>query len=201
VKWIVNVLNGFVMAVLILMVGASAFLAFSARRSPEAIPTLAGHKVLMIVSGSMEPTIRTGDVILIRPLQPGQAIRDGDIITFRVRENPSMLITHRVVGTILVNGKPVAYTTKGDANPAGDTAPVVREQVVGIYRWRVPYFGYIATAVHKPAGALLFIILPGLLLIGLEVRKIWRTLAEEEAAKTNPDNEEGRSSSDSGSLS
>lgn len=168
---------------LVLIIAAGATLAFTSRRSPDGIPTVAGRKVLSVLSGSMEPVIHTGDVIIVRPLLPAEEIRDGDIITFRAAEKPDMLITHRVVGTVLVNEKAVAYTTKGDANPSMDTAVVVREQVLGRYQWRVLYFGYISNFLRRPVGIAIFVILPGLLLIGLEFRKMWQALAEAEAAK------------------
>ncbi|MDB4896793.1 MAG: signal peptidase type [Firmicutes bacterium] len=168
---------------LVLIIAAGAILGFTGRRSPDGIPTVAGRKVLSVLSGSMEPAIHTGDVILVQPLAADQQINDGDVITFRVREKPDMLITHRVAGTVLVNGQPVAYTTKGDANPTVDSEVVVREQLVGRVQLRVPYFGYVSAFLHKPIGIVVCVILPGLILIGLEFRKIWSALAEQEAAK------------------
>lgn len=184
-KRFLTVLNGVFTALLVLVIALSAGLAFTARRSGDAVPTVLGRKVMTVLSGSMEPTIHTGDVIIVHPLQnPAEQIKDGDIITFRSTEQSSMLITHRVVGTLLMNGKPVAYTTKGDANKTEDFSVVPVDQVVGRYQWRVPYFGYVTSFLHKPAGIALFVILPGLVIIGLEFRKMWAALSEAEAAKT-----------------
>lgn len=183
-KTALKVLNGLITGLLILVIGAAAVLGFSARRSGDAIPTIAGHKILAVLSGSMEPKIHTGDVIIVKPLaNPAAEIRDGDIITFRTKEKSDMLITHRVVGTVKVNGEAIAFGTKGDANAAQDTEVVTPQQVVGRYEWRVPYFGYVSSFIRKPIGIVLFVILPGLFIIAMEFRKMWIALSEAEAAK------------------
>lgn len=182
VKVFWRVFNGLIIVALILAVGMASLLAFSARRSRDAIPTVMNHKVLAVISGSMEPSIRTGDVIIVQPLaDPAEQVQDGDIITFRTREKADMLITHRVIGTVKVNGQPTAFVTRGDANDAEDLSTVLPAQVVGRYQWRVPYFGYISAFIRTPAGIALFVILPGIILIGLEFRKLWQAMKDEEA--------------------
>lgn len=183
-KILAKVLNAAVSLVLVLILASTAFLAFSARRSPDGISTVAGYKLLNVVSGSMEPAIHTGDVILVRPLTPDDEIQEGDIITFRTREDASMRITHRVVGVVSINGESTAYVTKGDANDSPDTAPVVREQILGIYHHRIPFLGYLGDFVRTKWGAFLLIILPGLILMAGEIRKMIRVMQEEEAAKS-----------------
>ncbi|MFZ5643575.1 MAG: signal peptidase I [Bacillota bacterium] len=182
-KKLLNIINVAVTVVLVIVIAVTAFLAFSSRLSKDKMPTLAGHKVLTVLSGSMEPAIYTGDAIIIRPLAPEEAIREGDVITFRTREKADMLITHRVEGIVSVNGVPKAYVTKGDANDSQDLSTVSREQVVGIYKWRLPYFGYVSDFLHKPIGIVICVVIPGLILIGAEFVKIWKLLAEAEAAK------------------
>lgn len=183
---VLKALNILVTAVLLLFVVASAALAISARRSNDALPTVAGHKLLTVLSGSMEPAIRTGDVIVVRPVQQGELAKEGDVITFFAKEDSSMLITHRVVGLIQVNQKPVAYVTKGDNNESQDLTPVPVDRVVGLYQWRIPFFGYISDFMHKPFGILLFVVLPGLLFIGGELKKVWRAMEETEDSVKAP---------------
>ncbi|MFZ5649991.1 MAG: signal peptidase I [Bacillota bacterium] len=182
-KKFLNVFNIAVTIILVLVISAAAFLAFSARFSGDKMPSVAGHKVLTVLSGSMEPAIHTGDVIIIRPLAPDEQVKEGDVITFRTREKADMLITHRVMGIVSVNGVPKAYVTKGDANDSHDLSTVAREQVVGVYQWRVPYFGYFSDLLRKPFGIIAFVVLPGVILIGHELIKIYKILAEAEAAK------------------
>lgn len=182
-KTLTKIVNVAVTAVLLLLIGAVVVLAFSGRRSPDRIPTLGGHKVLTVLSGSMEPAIHTGDVVIIRSLAEKEEIQEGNIITFRTKEKADMLITHRVVGVVSVNDVPSAYVTKGDANDVEDLSTVARSQVVGTYAWRLPYFGYLVSFLRKPLGIILCVILPGLILIAGEFRTIWQILSEFEAAK------------------
>lgn len=192
VKIALKVLNALITAALVLVILAATGLAFSARRSGDAIPTVMGHKVLNVVSGSMEPAIHTGDVIIVKPLaNPALEVRDGDIITYRSPEKADVLITHRVIGTIKVNGAPVGFATQGDANEAPDLRLVAPEQVVGRMGGRIPYFGYVSVFLRKPVGILAVVILPGLVLIGLEFRKLWQTIAEAEKAKAAAAAEQG----------
>lgn len=176
-------LSGVLTAVLVVVLVATVALAISARRSADGLQTVLGYKVLSVLSGSMEPAIKTGDVIIVEPLKPDQEIAEGDVITFRAPDSPDMLITHRVVGIVSVNGEPAAYVTKGDNNDSIDLTPVQRSQVVGIQRWRIPYYGYLSNFMRRPLGIILCVIAPGLVLIGMEVRKIMQLVMEEERAR------------------
>lgn len=182
---LLRVLDVTVTTLLVLIIASTAYLGIAARKSPDAIPTVFGNKVLTVLSGSMAPTIRTGDVITVRPLQPGEVIREGDVITFRVTGQPRMLITHRVIGIVNVNGQTTAYVTKGDANDTKDMSTISPLQVVGRYQWRLPYFGYVASFLRKPIGIVLVVILPGVMLIAMELRRLWKLMAEADAAKTS----------------
>lgn len=182
-KRLMRIVNGLVsLLLLVLLLGVGA-MAIAAKRAPDGIPSFQGYKALSVISGSMEPTIHTGDVIVIRPVASPEEIAEGDIITFHTKEKQEMLITHRVVGTVSVNQVPKAYVTKGDANESEDLSTVAFAQVIGRYQFRVPFLGYIASFIRKPLGIGLVVVLPGLVLIALEFRKIWIALAEAEAAK------------------
>jgi len=176
-------LGGLFSVLLVLMMLGVGLMALAGRRSPDGIPTFRDYKVLSVISGSMEPEIHTGDVIVIKPVAEAAQIAEGDIITFRSGEEQQILITHRVVGIISVNQEPAAFVTKGDANDSEDPSTVAFKQVVGRYQFRLPYFGYVASFIRKPIGIFSVVIIPGLVLIGLEFRKIWQALSEAEASK------------------
>jgi signal peptidase len=93
----------------------------------------AGWSAAVVSSGSMRPAIRPGDVVLTAPARTDR-IRAGSVVTFR---KPGRPMLHRVIGTA-AGGRLV---TKGDANPVADAAPVPRDAVTGVARWRVPYAG------------------------------------------------------------
>lgn len=93
---------------------------------------LAGWTAYDVVSGSMDPAMHIGDIVLVEPRQPGMPFAAPTIITFRGEDG--QLITHRVHDAVRADDGEVVYTTKGDANPGPDTDLVPHSDVVGSVR-------------------------------------------------------------------
>jgi len=129
-------------------------------------PITGNYKVLVVKSGSMEPTIKQGSIIVSRP---STSYMVGDIITFNA---DNISITHRIHTVESVNNKTV-YTTKGDANKGADKNQINHSQVVGKVILTVPYLGSIVDTVKQPWGFILIIVLPALVIISDEIKKIW----------------------------
>jgi signal peptidase I len=94
-----------------------------------------GWSPVAISSGSMEPTIRTGDVILAS--EPEHPLKPGQVITFVDAARSGQLVTHRI-HSVDDSG---AYRTKGDANASPDSTLVAPDDVVGRGRVLVPMAG------------------------------------------------------------
>ena len=97
-----------------------------------------GCSVFHVVSGSMEPEIPVGTLIISKTTDI-KDIRERDIITFRSLE-PYMkdqMVTHRVVGIEIVNGE-LALHTKGDANNSEDGYYVTEDNLVGRVIYQTP---------------------------------------------------------------
>ncbi len=99
------------------------------------IPALLGWKPLAITSGSMEPAIRSGDVVVAAP-HTGEGLGPGTVIVFQDPTGVG-LVTHRIVD-VAPTGE---YITGGDANGPNDSTPVRPGQVVGVGRLLVPLVG------------------------------------------------------------
>jgi signal peptidase I len=121
---------------------------------------LVGGRVETVLSGSMEPTIPTGGVVLISPISTGD-IRVGDIIAFY---NTNMKVCHRVIA--IEEGPPLQFITKGDNNRAADISPVPPENVLGRVVFTIPLAGYAIYYIKTPIGLGLIILAIALLLIG-----------------------------------
>lgn len=87
--------------------------------------------LLIVKSGSMEPVLERGDIILIEKVDPKNIVADpvkGDIIVF-YKPGTDILIVHRAIQRTS-NG----FITKGDANNFPDAfSPISPEYIVG--RW------------------------------------------------------------------
>ena len=59
------------------------------------VANASGRQSLTVMSGSMEPTIDTGDVVVAKPIAPMDA-RVGDVVTYKEPHGEGRLITHRV---------------------------------------------------------------------------------------------------------
>lgn len=94
---------------------------------------------LVIVSGSMEPTLEVGDVVLVKLGVPVD-LPVGSVVAFRLN---STIVVHRLVG---LEGEKLV--TKGDSNPEPDPFPVYRESLVGIVVGVIPKVGLLALALR-----------------------------------------------------
>jgi len=100
------------------------------------IPMAFGWSSSVVLTGSMEPAIDAGDVVVCAPISPDQLV-PGYVIRFRDPAQPERHLLHRVVklnddGTLV---------SKGDANHSPDSTPVPPEAVDGMARLRVPWVG------------------------------------------------------------
>jgi signal peptidase len=130
------------------------------------LPIPGNYKVKVVLSGSMEPTIKTGGIIVARPASEYHV---GDIITFGKDTKTEVPITHRIVSE-----KDGAFITRGDANDIADTHLVQRRDIIGKVFFSIPYVGYAVDAAKTPTGFVLLIIIPALVIILDELRKIVR---------------------------
>ncbi len=144
---------------LVLCVGVLVALSFSN------IPK--GFKMLTVMSGSMKPTLQTGSVIFVKTMQ-NYAI--GYIVT-RTTSDPKVTITHRIVSKNEVDGQ-IKFETKGDANNSVDGEKFTQDKIIGKELLTIPYFGYVVSFAKTQPGILLLVIIPSVIFIYEEIRKI-----------------------------
>ena len=143
-------------------------------------PRLGWH-IDAVLSGSMSPSIRTGDLVITRPL-PAEEIKAGDIITF-FSPLDGKPVTHRVVRLIVREEggeRGIFFRTKGDANEDEDPFIVPSCNVIGKVVFHLPLLGYFLMFLKSRIGFLLLIAIPGAVIIATEMRNLWRYLSEEE---------------------
>jgi len=129
---------------------------------------LGGYRLLIVQSGSMEPTIMTGDVIVIAKANTYQK---NDVITFQ--DSQKSITTHRVYEAEEVGGEKL-FTTKGDANRVQDNDVVSERLVMGKVILTIPKLGYFIYFLRSKIGFVIFLIIPACLIVIDEIINIFK---------------------------
>ena len=149
-----DIIFGVVLAVLVLTV----IVVLTARINGET-PTLFGHAVYRVSSGSMEPYLKVGDIILSKECDP-MKLKEGDVITYDGKSGQfaGKRVTHRVVKEPYLNENDGKYylVTKGDDNPAEDT-PISVSQVTGKLEAKLDFLNSLYNFFITPWGLLTLI--------------------------------------------
>lgn len=116
-------------------------------------PNFLGIKTYVIISGSMEPNLQIGDIVIVKKVAQNE-LKQGDIISYRQGQS---VITHRIAEVIDKEGE-VEYKTKGDNNNAEDSGIISYEMIEGKVVKHISQIGKIAIILQKK-GTIIFIIL------------------------------------------
>jgi len=127
-------------------------------------------KLYSVLSGSMEPQIPLGSVIVT---VPQSEYKEGDIITFGAETDRTKTVTHRIleISRDIDLGK-ISYRTKGDANESADMELIDSGRVIGKVVFHLPYLGYGVAFAQTQLGLILLIIIPATIIIYSELVNI-----------------------------
>ena len=139
-------------------------------------------RVDAVLSGSMEPRLQVGSLVVTRPVEP-ETIVVGDIITFRPTTVGENLITHRVIG--IGHSSSLYFKTQGDANRNPDPFTVPAQNLVGEVCLHSAYWGYATEFLKTPLGFLFALVIPGIIILAMYIWSLWRTITKDN--KERPD--------------
>ena len=135
----------------------------------DEVPDFAGIVPLIVLSDSMYPDIKKGDLIITKVVDP-KDIEVGDTISFYAAEdNYTTIWTHEVIEVIEENGE-LKFRTQGINNPTPDGKLRDADKIVG--KWddfRLGGVGDLAMAMQKPGGLIVCVVVPILLFVGYDV--------------------------------
>lgn len=110
------------------------------------VPRLTGATPFTITTGSMQPGLPPGTLLVTRPT-PVEEIGIGTVITYQLESGRAAVVTHRVVGIGFTGTDERVLTTQGDANDTPDPEPVRSEQVRGTAWYSLPHLGRLGSQV------------------------------------------------------
>ena len=156
-KFIFEIATWLVLAVIVLMglyIVTSNFNVFS------------GYKSFLVQSGSMEPAVMTGDIIIIH--SQDNYVKN-DVITFHGSDG--RIVTHRIIEILQKDGKSF-FSTKGDANRSEDEDSITQDKIIGKISLVIPKLGYLVAFSKSLPGLIILAIFPAALFIISELFKV-----------------------------
>lgn len=167
---------GRVLTVLLLVfaVFVMVFTVISVNTVGKADADFLGFKPNIVLSDSMQDTFAVGDLEISKKVDPA-TLAAGDIITFRSIDpaNYGSVVTHKIREVTTYEGG-LAFVTYGTTTGVDDAHPVPADRVLGKYVFRLPKMGYFFEFLKTPAGYVTLILLPFLVLIGLQAVRFVR---------------------------
>ena len=158
-KIIVNVIGIILCVILIPILFINCFLIVKGIANKNEVPSIGGNAPLIVLTGSMDPTIKAGDLIVTKKID-AEDVRVDDVISFFDPEgNGSSIVTHRVIGIEIdeTSGE-IFFRTQGDNNDIADMTPVPEKNLVG--RWEGTRFwglGYVVLFTQSTVGIIVII--------------------------------------------
>lgn len=156
-KIVINILRTIIAVILIALLIFNGWLLVSQYIFKDNPPNIMGYSQFIVTSGSMQPTFKVGDVVVVKS---GADYEIGDVITFRLNDSEE-LVTHRIVGS-----NSGGFITRGDANNVVDDTLQTSDNIVGKVQMSIPEIGNLLMFLKTPFGVLVLIVV-GFLLIEL----------------------------------
>ncbi|MEI7561706.1 MAG: signal peptidase I [Actinomycetes bacterium] len=108
-------------------------------------------KARVVLTGSMAPTIKSGDIVILIPTKHRDP-KIGDVVAYTGRRFDGSAVgvfTHRIIAGDAATG----FTVKGDANPSPDVQKPKLADISGIVLFAIPFIGHFLT----PKALLIFV--------------------------------------------
>ncbi|MCR5653071.1 MAG: signal peptidase I [Ruminococcus sp.] len=155
---ILRIIKNVLLAVILTIFALILVLTMVSRISGNA-PSMFGYSIYRVTSGSMEPSLKVGDVILSKSCGASE-LKVGDVVTYmgRSEEFKGKLVTHRIVKAPFFDSGGQYIITKGDSNPSNDS-PVNLDDVMGVMQTKLGFVSVIYDFFVTPWGLIGIILL------------------------------------------
>ena len=174
-RWIFKLFNAAAIALILV----SVFVLLSVVLTPAGqVPQVLGYSVFRVMTGSMEPEIRSDSLLVVKKTPPKEIV-PGDVISF-FSPDPALegaVNTHRVVRIEKENGM-IRFITKGDANLIEDTYPVEESALVGKAVFKSYGLGKAVSLLSNPLVFGVIVLLPLLIILLMNLYRAVRIAAD-----------------------
>ena len=133
--------------VLAAVIGINVYTFNASRLAGNAFPMPLGFGLSVVLSGSMEPELSTGDLLLV---VAREEYKPDEVVVFL---DGRSAVVHRIIS---MDGDTVI--TQGDANNQADE-PISTELICGKVVLAIPLIGYLVSVIKTPLGTLLILAL------------------------------------------
>lgn len=156
---------------------------FLVNRSSGASKSVLGYRTYIILSDSMKPEFKAGDLIFVKEVNTEDLLVN-DIISYTSRDPLTFgdVITHQIVA-ISPDGK--EFVTKGINSDSVDPYSVPEDLIIGEYKFKIPSVGYFFNFLQTNTGFILLFVFPLSLLILTEVVHLVRLIQKYKGVDAN----------------
>lgn len=135
----------------------------------DEVPDFGGVMPLIVLTDSMYPDIKSGDLIICKTVDV-ETIEVDDVISFYdPAGNGVSVVTHKVIEIVTEDGQ-LAFRTRGINNNTEDRLLVPADKVIAEYTGvRIPGAGNVAIFMQSTAGLIVCVVLPIVLFVGYDV--------------------------------
>lgn len=170
-----------------LIIIAIAVVVFVVTRISGEVPSVLGYTIFRVSSGSMEPELMVGDIIVDKGVDSPDDIAVGDVISYDgAGDLQGKIITHKViVAPHKESNGETMLQTQGVANPIADD-PVEFSKVRGKYLFKIPYIDKLYNLFLSLWGLIIFLLLIILIFLD-EIIKLIRILANRDTPDVDID--------------
>lgn len=99
---------------------------------PDSVPSIGGYSPLIVLTDSMDPDIKAGDLIITKSIDKSEIEVGMTVSFFDPNSNSGAVVTHQIIEKVIENGQ-VLYRTKGINNNISDRELVPEDNVIGEY--------------------------------------------------------------------
>ena len=183
-----TILNVFLVFV---MVSAFVVTVLTLTSKKDGIPNIFGYSPFSILTPSMEPTLKVGDIAICKVKDQNTKIAENDIIAYKTTiQGNKVIVTHRISKITKLDDGTEIITTKGDNNDVEDSNTITIDDVVAVYdNKKFILLGYVLEFIRNKWVFLFLVILPLAVMFIMEFAGLIKDLVQNEEIKRKEEEE------------